>query len=561
MAELFTDIDLWVGLLGGLALFLFGLDLLTRALKRVTSDQMKGILDRLTGNRFMGVGLGALVTAIVQSSSVTTVLMVGFISAGVMTLSQSIAVIMGANIGSTITAQILAFNVSALALPIVTVGVGLSLGSKSRAWQEYGTAVLGLGLVFYGMAVMSSTMGPLRHHEPFIQFMSSLKNPFVTAAIGAGFTAVIQSSAATTGILIVLSSQGLIGLDAAIGIALGANIGTCATALLAAIGKPREAVRAAVAHTLFNTLGVLLWIGFIPHLADLSRMVSPSFTALSGTARMAAEVPRQLANAHTLFNVINTLVMIAFTRQFAQIVEWLIPDRPLTVEPAHQPKYLDRDYVDTPAIALDAARREISRIGERVTGMVESSFPVAVEGPALKLDQLADRDQAVDALHGAVIAYLGDISLKRLTKRQSEDLVRLVGIANDLEQIGDLVARDLVVSSLKRLDEGVVVSSKTTRIIKRFHGQVGDAVRGAVDAITHKDTLGAQKVREMKGAVRELNHEIALHGISRLTAQAPKRLKTYAREVELIEILDEIFRVARRIARSQIEAGRDHDGP
>jgi phosphate:Na+ symporter len=561
MGELFSDMDLWIGLFGGLALFLYGMDLLTRALKRVAGDQMKVILERLTGNRFLGVGLGAFVTSVVQSSSVTTVLMVGFISAGVMTLAQSIPVIMGANIGTTITAQILAFKVSALALPMVSLGVLLMLAAKSRMVQEYGTALLGLGLVFYGMSVMSGAMSPLRDHEPFIAFMTTLKNPLLAAAIGAGFTAVVQSSSATTGILIVLASQGLIGLDAAIGIALGANVGTCVTALLAAIGKPREAVRAALAHTLFNLAGVVLWIGFIPQLSELSRALSPAFPELSSAARRAAEVPRQIANAHTLFNVINTLLMIGFTAHLARIVEWMLPDRPARIEPEHRPKYLDRNLIDTPPFALEAARREIGRIGKRVVGMVDAAVPVAIEGPRMKIDQLTDRDRAVDALHEAVIEYLGEISLRRLSRRQSEQLVGLIGVANDLEQIADLVARDVVDSSQKRLDDGVVVSPATARIIKRFHAEVVAALKGAVEAFVDADASRASVVREMKGALRELNHELALHEIERLTAKAPRRVKTYTREVELIEILDDIFRLARRIARSQLtedaQAGAD----
>lgn len=552
MGEIFSNTDLWVGLFGGLALFLYGMDLLTRALKRVAGDRMKAILERLTGNRFMGAGLGALVTSVVQSSSVTTVLMVGFISAGVMSLAQSIPVIMGANIGTTITAQILAFKVSALALPMVSLGVLAMLAARSRTVQEYGTALLGLGLVFYGMSVMSGAMQPLRSYQPFIDFMATLKNPILAAAIGAGFTAVVQSSSATTGILIVLAAQGLIGLDAAIGIALGANVGTCVTALLASIGKPREAVRAALVHTLFNTAGVILWIGFIPQLADLARAVSPAFPEMSGATRRAAEVPRQIANAHTLFNVANTLLMIGFTVQIARLVEWVLPDRPQVVEAEHRPKHLDRSLIDTPPFALEAARREIARMGKRVGGMVDGAMPLAIEGPRIRLDQLADRDRAVDALHEAVIGYLGEISLRRLSKAQSAQLVEMVGVANDLEQIGDLVARDLVVSSQKRLDDGVVVSPATARIIKRFHQAVLTALQGAVEAFEQGDASRAAAVREMKGALRELNHEVALHGIERLTAQAPRRAKTYAREVELIEILDDVFRLACRIARSEI---------
>lgn len=543
MPQDFASFELWTGLIGGLALFLFGMDLLTRALKRVTGDQLKAILARLTDNRIKGLLLGAGVTSVVQSSSVTTVLVVGFISAGVMSLGQSVAVIMGANIGTTITAQILAFQVTALALPLVTLGVALTLATENRLWREYGGALIGLGLIFYGMSVMSGAMAPLRDAPRFIEAMASLSNPALAILAGAGFTALVQSSSATTGILIVLAGQGMVSLDAAIGVALGANVGTCVTAMLAGIGKPREAVRAAVVHTIFNLAGVALWLWFIPELADLARMLSPG----GGTAR-------HLAWAHSVFNVVNAALMIGLTGQIARLALWLVPDRPARAEPEGRPKFLEPALLDTPQIALEAAHREVVRLGRLAGAMVEAALPVALEGPRLRLEQLADRDRAVDQLHQAIVAYLGQISLRRLSLAQSDELVRLVSAANDFEQIADLVARDLVVSSSKRLDDGVVVSPATRRIIARFHAEVVAALGGAVEAFEGRDAGRARAVRAMKGTMRELSHEMALHGIERLTARAPRRVKTYAREVELIEILDDIFRLARRVARLETEA-------
>lgn len=552
MDNVFASFDLWVGLFGGLALFLFGMDILTRSLKRATGDHMKAILAKLTGNRFMGAFLGAGVTSVVQSSSVTTVIMVGFISAGLMTMEQSVAVIIGANIGTTITAQILAFNITKLALPMISIGFLLNFTSKRESWREYGNILLGMGMIFYGMTVMSSAMFPLRSYEPFVNFMISLENPLYAAAIGAAFTAVIQSSSATTGILIVMASQGLIGLIPAIGIALGANIGTCVTALLASIGKPREALRAAAVHTLINVVGVLIWIGFVPQLAAMTRAISPTTTGLTGVALLSADVPRQIANAHTLFNVINAALFIGFTTQIARLVNWLLPDKPEMVEPENVPKYLDAALLLTPAIALDATQREIERLGHRAIKLVDQIMPVAVSGPRTRLADLIKLDRSIDALHQGIIAYLGEISLTRLTKVQSERLLHLVAVANDLEQIGDMVSRDLVTSAKKRLDENVVISPETAKIIRKFHKRVVKALQGAIDALARGDTSTAHEVGLMKIKLRQMSHDIALHSLERLTADEPKRVKTYKREIELIEILDGIFRLARRIARSQI---------
>jgi phosphate:Na+ symporter len=544
-----TSFSLWAGLFGGLALFLYGMDVMTQALKSAAGDYMKDILGKLTRNRFVGVGMGAFVTAIIQSSSVTTVLLVGFISAGLMSMSQSVAVIIGANIGTTITAQILAFKVTKIALPVIAAGFLLSFTAKSNNWKQVGMIMLGLGLVFYGMSIMSEALNPLRSFEPFIQFMVSMKNPLLGALVGAMFTAVVQSSSATTGILIVIASQGLIGLESAIAIALGANIGTCVTAVLASIGKPREAVRAAVVHTLFNVAGVLIWIGFVPQLAELARIISPSATGLAGTDLLAAETPRQIANIHTFFNIINAIIFVGFTTQIARLVEWMIPNRPFKPQKAMLPKYLDDDLVSTPSIALETVRMELRRLGKRVRRMVKDIMPVAISGSRDELERVAGMDKVVDALHEAIIKYLAMISLSNLSDRQSKELMQLAETANDLEQIGDRIATTMVTSANKRIDEEVTVSPQTAAILNDYHAMVLSTLEDALKAVSKQDTKLAKQVRGRKKDFSALSRSIAAHGFERLTADEPNRMRTYAREMEVVEILDGVFTIARRIAR------------
>ena len=267
---------LLMGLFGGLAMFLFGMEQMSDGLKGAAGDTLKDILARLTRNRFMGALTGAFVTAVLNSSSVTTVLVVGFISAGFMTLAQSVGVIMGANIGSTFTAQIIAFNVTQYALIMVAIGFYFLFAGRQEKTRYYGAMIMGLGLVFYGMGVMGDAMKPLRTYEPFIELMTRMENPLLGILVGAVFTGLVQSSAATTGIAIVMATEGLISLPAGIALAFGANIGTCVTALLAAIGKPVDAQRAAAVHTLFNIAGVLVWILFIPLLVDIVVAISPA---------------------------------------------------------------------------------------------------------------------------------------------------------------------------------------------------------------------------------------------------------------------------------------------
>lgn len=549
---------LWTGLFGGLALFLFGMEIMTQSLKSAAGDYMKDLLGKLTANRFLGVGIGALVTAIIQSSSVTTVLLVGFISAGLMTLSQSIAVILGANIGTTITAQILAFKVTKLALPMITLGFLVSFTSKQNSWKQFGSIVLGLGLVFYGMGLMSDALYPMRSYPPFVDFMVSMDNPLLAAGVGALFTAVVQSSSATTGILIVMASQGLLQLEAAIAIALGANVGTCVTAGLASIGKPREAVRAAVAHTVFNVTGVLLWIGFIPQLAAFAAWISPVADGLTGLDKLAAEAPRQIANVHTFFNVVNALIFVGLTPQLARLVVWLVPQRPYMPEKAMLPKYLDDDLLSSPAIALEAARQEINRLGKRVRKMVRVSMPVALTGRRRDLEEITAMDKVVDARHMAIIEYLGKISLATLSKRQSRELMQLAETANSLEHIGDRIATGLVTSALKRIDEEVHISEQTAEVISEYHQLVYRTLCDGLKSISRQDPELADRVKKRKKDVARLSGLMTAHGLDRLTADEPNRLHTYAREMELVEILDDIFTVSRRLAQSQALLSKKH---
>lgn len=397
--QAFSVFTITVGLLGGLAIFLYGMEHLTDALKVVAGSRMRNLLARLTTNRVKAVAAGSIVTATIQSSSVTTVLLVGFVSAGLMSLEQSIGVIMGAEIGTTITAQIIAFKITKFALVAVIVGFLMNFASKKETTKQYGLMILGLGLVFYGMTMMGDATSPLRTYEPFIGLMRSMDRPLLAVLLSASFTALVQSSSATTGVIIVLASQGLISLPAGIALVLGANIGTSVTAVLASIGKPRDAVRTALIHVSFNVAGVLLWFNFIPMLAAWVTYISPTAEGLVGVAKAAAETPRQIANAHTTFNVANTLIFIWFTPLFARWVRFLVPDRPETVANGTRPRFLDDSVLGSPALALDRVRLEIGRISDRVVEIVQRAPPAIMGASRPELDNLAKMDEDVDALH------------------------------------------------------------------------------------------------------------------------------------------------------------------
>ena len=550
-------------LFGGLALFLFGMEQMADSLKAVAGERMKIILARLTTNRFMGAITGAFVTAIIQSSSVTTVLVVGFISAGLMSMAQSIGVIMGANIGTTITAQIVAFKVTKAALLMVAVGFGMLFFSKNEKIKQYGGMLMGLGLVFFGMSVMSDAMHPLRSYQPFLDLMTRMENPLVGILVAAAFTALVQSSSATTGIVIVMATQGFITLPAGIALAFGANIGTCVTAMLASIGKPREAVRAAIVHVMFNVFGVLLWVSFISQLADFVTWLSPSHGGLAGAERLAADTPRQIANAHTVFNIANTLIFIGLTGQFARLVEWLVPDRPLEEEELARPRYLDDSLLETPSLALDRARLEIGNMGERVMEMLRLIMPAILAGDRTSLKQVAGIDDIVDALHGHIITYLGDISRKPLTEVQTRDLLGLMAAANELENIGDIIETDLVYLGNQRISEGVSISPSTREMLTKLHDAVSRTAELANTAVVKNDPVAAQEVTSMKAVISKLTDKAAMHQAKRLVAEEPNRLAAYTIEMDIIEKLKRTYYFAKRMAKTVVpeEEGEGEEQP
>lgn len=539
---------LFAGMGGGLALFLFGLDMLSKALRAVAGDRMRAVLSLMTGNRWAGMATGAFVTGVIQSSSVTTVLVVSFISAGVMSLTQAIPVIYGANIGSTVTAQIIAFKVTALALPMFAVGFGAAFLGRNDTIRNLGSLIMGLGLVFFGMSLMGDTMKPLRSYQPFIDFVAELRNPLLGVMVGAAFTAVIQSSAATMGIAIVLASHGMMPLEAGIALAFGANIGTCATALLACIGKPRPAVRAAVVHVIFNIVGVGLWVFFIPELVWMVQHISPQHPELSGLARVAAEAPREIANAHTVFNVINTFVFLGFVSSMAALVTRLIPERPAVIEPEAKPQFLADSVIHTPALGLDCVQAELGHLGALVDNMLGKIMPAVLGGSRADLERVAAMDSTVDSLHGSVVDYLRQVGSGSLSVSQTERFTGLLGMANALENIGDVIETDLVGLGIRRIEGSVRVSGPTQALIEDLHAVARKAVQTAVQAAVKGDTALAAQVVALKGDVTALAHKAAEHGAHRLTASEPNRLRSVTRELEVIERLRRIYYFAKKIA-------------
>ncbi len=540
---------LGIGLFGGLALFLFGMEQMSEGLKAAAGETLKVILAKLTKNRFLGAFTGAFVTAVLNSSSVTTVLVVGFITAGLMSMSQSISVIMGANIGSTVTAQIIAFNITQYALLMVAVGFLMLFTAERDKVKHYGSMIMGLGLVFFGMGVMSDAMTPLRSYQPFLDLMVRMENPLLGILVGAVFTGLVQSSAATTGIAIVMASEGLMTLPAGIALAFGANIGTCVTALLAAIGKPREAVRAAVVHIVFNIVGVLLWVWFITYLADFVVSISPSHPELEGADRKAAEVPRQIANAHTVFNVANTLIFIGFTTYFARLVHWLVPDVPEEEKVIIKPKFLDDILIETPSLALDRVRLELSHMGEIVQTMFKEIRQAYENRDRDMFEKVLKMDDQADILSDHILAYLGRIAKQPMTDQEHRDFYVYMAATELLEDIGDVIEGDLVDLGNKLLDENIRATETMQHILQNLHATLSEALEIAVRGLREGDERAAQEIIAMKSVVNHQIQQALDHQAAQLAVEEPSHLPVFRAEMEALDKLKRIYTLLKRIAR------------
>ena len=438
------------GLLGGMGMFLYGMEMMSDGMKVTAGNSMRTILEKLTSNKYLALVVGAFVTMVIQSSSATTVMLVSFVNSGLLAFSQALGVILGSNIGSTVTAQIVAFKVTDYALLLIAVGSLMALFSKKDTIKNLGFVVLGFGLLFYGMKVMSDTMKPLRSDPGFNSILTSFENPFLGIMAGAIFTALVQSSSATTGIVITLASGGSITLEAGIPLIFGANIGTCVTALLAGLNASRDAKRVAVAHVTFNVIGVLLFCFWIPTFAEFISQTSQN-------------IPRQIANAHTFFNIVASLVFIPFTGFIAKTIIHYFPDKELDRN-IEKPTvlHLDESLVNQPEAAINSAQAEIKGVvglTERVVGTLVRPF---IKGQELvdienaEIDLMSGMNQRVEKvsfLNQKISDYLITTSKSDLSSNQSKELFTLVSIVNYLNSMNDLI--QLRFNSLVAKKEGI----------------------------------------------------------------------------------------------------------
>jgi phosphate:Na+ symporter len=465
--------------LGGLGLFLFGIQIMASGMQKAAGDRFRRILEVLTNKPVLGVLTGILVTLLVQSSSTATVMVVGFANAGLMNLSQAISVIIGANIGTTVTAQIVSFKVGVLSYPAIGIGSLLNFFGRRRFHRYIGQTILGFGLLFLGMTTMSGGMSPLRELEAFHTMLLQFSQyPILGIIVGAIFTALIQSSSAATGVIIALTMQDLIPFHSAVPLILGTNVGTSITAILASIGANVAARRAAVAHVLFNVIGVALAL-----------ILLRPFTEI--ILETASTVPRQVANTHTAFNVLNTVVFLVFLKYFNRLVCYIIPGEDEKIE--FGPKYLDQRILKTPSVAIGGAKQELLRMGGIAREMLDESMQVFLKSDLKKIKHIEQMEELVDGLEKEINVYLADLSQHSLTKEQSRMVGGLMSAANDLERIGDHAENIMQLAELK-VEERLAFSTTALEEISVLYDKVNSMLERAIKAFEHDDKEAARQI-------------------------------------------------------------------
>lgn len=473
-----------ISLMGGLGLFLYGMNLMGEGLQKSAGTRLKAIIKLLTSNIFMGVLVGTGVTAVIQSSSATTVMVVGFVNAGIMTLKQAIGVIMGANIGTTVTAQLVSFNLNGMAPVALGIGIVLYLFGKNPKVKHIAEILIGFGMLFTGMEFMKDAVEPLRDYKGFTDMLVSFgQYPILGLLLGFGITAIVQSSSASMGMLVALAAEGLIPLNAALPILYGQNIGTCVTSLLSSIGANKNAKRAAVIHLIFNVLGTILFLIF------LNKPVVSLVTGMD-----PGNVARQIANTHTLFNIISVLILLPFNNIIIKMAMRIIPDKAEDEEDIKTVKYIDDKMLEIPSIALINTIKETYRMGKKAKESLDCSISAIIEKSDEYLGKVFVKEETVNELQKIILNYLLKLSKTAALDEDSREAVdNLFNTVNDIERIGDH-AKNIAELSQIMIDGDLEFSEQGKNQLEEIYNYVISAYSSALEAFKNDDINLAYKV-------------------------------------------------------------------
>ncbi|MFC2152574.1 Na/Pi symporter [Bacteroidota bacterium] len=537
------------GLMGGLGLFFLGMNMMSDGMQNAAGDKMRTILSQITNNRFIAVGVGTFVTMVIQSSSATTVMLVSFVHSKLMKFRQSIGVILGADIGTTITAQLIAFKLTDYSLLMVGIGFILHSFIKSVKVKNIGKSILGFGILFFGMYIMSDSMYPLRSYAPFIDSIIKFENPLLGILAGAIFTALIQSSAAFIGIMIIFATQGLLSLEASIPLLLGANIGTAITAILASIKTDREAKQVALVHTLIKVVGVLLFLFWIPQFAELIKIISPKsnlpvndFNALAETA------PRQIANAHTIFNIAITCAILPFINIFANMVTKILPIKILE-KPGLKTVHLDYGMVKNSSLALSLAKKETLRMGNLVQDMTgDIIIPFLVKKSEI-IQEIKEKEEEVNFLRDEINDFILKVTRENLNEERISESFQLLYTVKEFEQIADLVSTNMINRAISWCSLEYEFSEKGKSEIIDYHTRTQKQLSRALAVF---ENVNLEKAKAMKAKYKEyrnLEIEMEKSHFERLKDEVSETVSSSKTHVELMTFLRAINGHATNIAR------------
>ena len=539
-----------VGLLGGLGLFLLGMTMMSEGMRSAAGGRMRSVLSHLTHNKLVAVGVGTLLTTIIQSSSASTVMLVSFVHSKLMKFRQTLGIILGAGIGTTITAQVIAFNLTNYALLMIGIGFILNFFIQNQRIKYIGRIILGFGVLFYGMHVMSQSMEPLQNHSPFINMMLKLEAPLIGIFAGALFTALIQSSSAFIGIMITLTVQGLLTLEASVPLILGANIGTSATALLASLNTSSEARKVAIAHAAAKIFGVLLFIWWIPGFVDLIRGISfiEGNTAVNPDALKST--PRQIANAHTLFNVALALILFPFMDHFARLIDGLIKEKEEKEKPAFRTVYLDKNVLRSSApLALNLAKEEVLRMGNIVEEMLRHVIPPFFERDTSQLDYIEQKEKEVNFLRDRIKDYLLRTSRQYIESECINEAFQLIYTVKEFEQIADTISVNIAQKARSWCSSDLEFSEEGKQEIADYHTRALKQVSRAVDVLREVNLEKAKQMKKKYKKYRNMALELEKQHYERLKEEVSKSVTSSKTHLELLSLLKIINERATNIAR------------
>lgn len=493
--------SIFAGLFGGLGLFLYGMKIMGDGLENAAGDKLKSFLEKLTSNKYIGVVVGAIVTAIIQSSSGTTVMIVSFVNAGLMSLAQAAGVIMGANIGTTITAQMVAFDLDAIAPLVIGVGAIWMLIAKTKKSRDLASIAVGFGILFMGMDLMGTSMDPVAESEWFKEFILVVSdNSILGLLTGLGLTAIVQSSSATTGILVALASTGAIDMRLAFPVILGCNIGTCVTALLASLGTNRTAKKAALMHLLFNTFGAIIFFPFIDPFINLIQSTSP-------------EVARQVANSHTIFNVVVTLIMLPLSEYLVKVVNLILPgDGGIEKKGAI---YLDKRLFETPVIANGQVIKETLRMANKAKENVVLAMKAFMENDPEAVEKVYDNENTINILEKEITDYLVELSQLELPEDDIKLFSSTYHVINDIERIGDH-AENIADLAAEKMKNNVHLGDEAKKELKAIFEKTIEAIELSVDSYGNRNFESNKKLEEVESEIDNLKKEFRQNNIRRL---------------------------------------------